>query len=174
MNHFKIVTALSLLRIFIIPVLLFIAIYFEPGIQTTVILFVLVNVAFITDFLDGYIARKYDCSTAIGALLDLLGDKLLVTFLLIYALFFNKLGIIVVLLLLIREVLSMVFRYLKNQKSGGTISPSIIGKSKTALQFIAFDLMFLTDNIYKVLFWIIIVISYYSLFSYFKILRKEY
>ena len=41
--------------------------------------FILFIVAGLTDYLDGYIARKTDTETQLGALLDLIADKLLVS-----------------------------------------------------------------------------------------------
>ena len=46
--------------------------------------FVLFVVAGLTDYLDGYIARKTDTETQLGALLDLIADKLLVSLVMVW------------------------------------------------------------------------------------------
>ena len=67
---------LSLLRICLVP--LFVVAYFLPyawGAYVAVALFI---IAAATDFLDGYIARKYNMVTDLGKLLDPIADKILV------------------------------------------------------------------------------------------------
>ncbi len=162
------VNILSILRVAMIPVL-----YFIPE---TWPLFITVNLLFITDFFDGFLARKYDATSEMGALLDLLGDKLLVAYLMLWALFSGKLGIIIVFLVILREVLSMVIRFIKNKNehSNNSIPASFWGKFKTVMQFVAFDMLLLMIPGYKVAFIIVLVLGYYSLFTYFKVfLGKE-
>lgn len=157
------VNILSILRVAMIPVL-----YFIPeGLP----LFIVVNLLFITDFFDGYLARKYDATSETGALLDLLGDKLLVVYLMIWALLTDRLGIVIVFLVILREVLSMVIRFIKNKSDGtnNSIPASYWGKFKTTMQFIAFDLLLLSLPGYQIAFIIVLVLGYYSLFKYFKI-----
>lgn len=130
--------------------------------------FIFVNFLFITDYLDGYLARKYEVSTKTGALLDLIADKLLVSFLLITAYFQGDLSLLLVVLIIGREVLSMVLRYVHNARGGGLIPASIYGKFKTALQFVAFDFMLLNIPGYEYMFWVVVILGYYSLNQYFK------
>lgn len=136
-------------------------------------LFIFVNLLFITDFLDGYLARKYNIVTKLGGVLDLIADKLLVTFLLIFAYLNDQLSLLIITLIILREIISMILRYSYNKKEGEIINPSIYGKSKTALQFMAFDLMILGVAFYTQVFWLVIIISYYSLFRYFKEVFKR-
>ncbi len=166
-----IVNIMSLLRIAMIPVLYVI----EPKVSVLAF-FIVVNALFITDFFDGYLARKYNATSDMGALLDLLGDKLLVVYLMLWALFTNKLGFLIVILVIVREVLSMVIRFIKNKNEHSTnsIPASYWGKFKTCMQFISIDMLLLTIPGYKIGFLIVIILGYYSLFNYFKIfLRKD-
>ena len=76
---------ITLLRILlIIPVLYFIAVSEE---YLALILFV---VAGLTDYLDGFIARKTKTETSLGAFFDLLADKLLVCLVLVWCAFISS------------------------------------------------------------------------------------
>lgn len=157
------VNILSLTRIVMIPVL-----YFIPQVWP---LFIAVNILFITDYIDGFLARKYGVTSETGALLDLLGDKLLVSYLMIWAFATGKLGIVIVFLVILREVISMVIRFIKNkaESTNNSIPASFFGKLKTCMQFIAFDLLLLNISGYKIAFIIVLILGYYSLFTYFKV-----
>lgn len=162
------VNILSITRVAMIPVL-----YFIPE---TWPLFITVNILFITDFFDGFLARSYGVTSELGALLDLLGDKLLVAYLMIWAYATGKLGIVIVVLVILREILSMVIRFIKNRSehSNNSIPASFWGKFKTVMQFVAFDMLLLTLPGYQIAFIIVLVLGYYSLFTYFKVfLGKE-
>lgn len=67
--------ALTVLRIFLVPVYLYI---FYSGSENNIFFAGLIFIlAGITDVLDGYIARKYDLGTDLGAVLDPFADKLM-------------------------------------------------------------------------------------------------
>lgn len=129
-------------------------------------LLIYLNILFITDFWDGYLARKYNVTSTSGALLDLLADKVLVTVLLIYLTMLNILPLWITILLVVREIYSMILRIYYLKKNKKIISASIIGKSKTALQFVAIDFAILNIWGYKFLFVLVIILSYISIFNY--------
>jgi CDP-diacylglycerol--glycerol-3-phosphate 3-phosphatidyltransferase len=68
--------ALTLARIAAIPMLVWLL--HEPTRESSIAAFAVFLVASITDFLDGYLARRYGLITPLGKLLDPLADKLLV------------------------------------------------------------------------------------------------
>ena len=97
-------------------------------------------VAFITDALDGYIARKYQMITDFGKFLDPIADKLLVT-----AAFFalveqQKLSSWIAVIIISREFIVTGVRLLASSK-GVVIAAGNLGKIKTILQTIALTLM---------------------------------
>ena len=76
--------ALTISRIISVPVI--VLLLFHDSINTSVIAAVLFLAATITDFLDGYFARKYQMESDLGKLLDPLADKLLIVSVLILSL----------------------------------------------------------------------------------------
>lgn len=154
----NLVNMLTIVRIIGIPILFFL--------NNNIYLLIYLNALFITDFLDGYFARKLNVESQKGAILDLIADKFLVIFLLIVFGIQGKLSIIIVILIAIREIYSLIMRTYFLIKKNNFIGASLIGKSKTFIQFIAFDLLILNIPGYQVAFIIVIILSYYSIFDY--------
>lgn len=96
---------------------------------------VIFAVASITDFLDGYIARKYDMVSNFGKFLDPLADKLLVCSALICLLKLNQISVWVVLIIILRDFTINAFRLIAVER-GIVIAASWSGKIKTTLQMI--------------------------------------
>lgn len=76
MKSMNIPNMLTTLRIFLVPVYLY---FFYSGYENNILFAGLIFIlAGITDILDGYIARKYDLGTKLGAILDPFADKLMI------------------------------------------------------------------------------------------------
>lgn len=100
------------------------------------ILFALFLVAALTDWLDGFLARKWKVQTPLGAMLDQIADKLLVTTLLVLLSIDARISVVAALLLILREIwVSGLREYVGTQ--GVSMPVSLAGKVKTALQLIA-------------------------------------
>jgi len=97
------------------------------------VLFVLAS---ITDFLDGYLARRYELITVFGKFLDPLADKLLVMFALLMLQDINVIPMWVVLVILTREFIVTGIR-LVAVDGGNVIAASKLGKYKTASTMVA-------------------------------------
>ena len=145
-------TKLTILRIIMIPV--FVAIYFIPEIPYNFLISAIIFVlAAFTDFLDGYIARKYNLVTDLGKFLDPIADKVLVSTALIVmlvpvgnTLILPWYGSIAVAIILARELVVSGFRMVAASK-GMVIAADKSGKVKTFMQDVAIAVLLAGANI---------------------------
>lgn len=137
---------LSFMRVLLIPVLVLFYYFPTIGLFDTNVgyygLSIIFIVASLTDFLDGYIARKYNLVTTFGKFIDPLADKLLVMAALLVL---NDKGIIpmwITLVILSREFVVTGIRLIAVGE-GKIIAASGLGKYKTASTMIALILLLL-------------------------------
>ena len=102
----------------------------------------LILIAGLTDFLDGYFARKYDHKSTFGAKLDPLADKILLIGPMIWLVHENLVPLWAIWLIISRELIITSWR--SNKTSGGPAS--IQGKYKTTFQFISIILLLWPKN----------------------------
>ncbi len=122
---------LTVLRMALIPVFLILALNGQPTIACLVFI-----IASLTDFLDGYIARKYNLVSDFGKLMDPLADKLLVMSALILFVEFGTLPSWMVIVILAREFIISGIRTVA-ASNGKIIAASKWGKFKTIFQMVA-------------------------------------
>ena len=91
--------------------------------------------ACVTDFFDGRIARKYNMVTNFGKFMDPLADKLLVCSALICLVYFHRILLGVVIIIVAREFIISGFRLVAAQQ-GIVLAASKMAKVKTAVQMI--------------------------------------
>lgn len=103
---------------------------------------VLFAVAALTDFLDGYLARRMGTTSTLGAFLDTTADKLLVTGTLFALVSVDRVSIWAAVIIVMREFIVMALRGLV-AITGSLIPPSTWGKIKAGAQFTAIFLAFL-------------------------------
>ena len=96
---------------------------------------VLFAVASVTDFLDGYLARKYHLVTDFGKFMDPLADKCLTTAAIIYMVVDGVCSPIVLAVIMFREFAVAGVRMIAAE-SGTVIAANIWGKVKTVLQML--------------------------------------
>ncbi len=135
-------TILTLLRIVLIPVLITVFYLPIPGIRTiAAVVFIL---AALSDWLDGYLARKLAMTSQFGAFLDPVADKLMVTTALIILLqqdpsFLFMLPTVVI---IGREItISALREWMAEIGERTSVAVSWIGKVKTVAQMIAIALL---------------------------------
>jgi CDP-diacylglycerol--glycerol-3-phosphate 3-phosphatidyltransferase len=93
-------------------------------------------VAASTDFVDGYLARRWEVTTKLGSFLDTTADKLLVTGALIALVDVNRASPWIAAIIIGRELLILGLRGVVAAE-GTVFPPSIWGKLKTNVQFLA-------------------------------------
>jgi CDP-diacylglycerol--glycerol-3-phosphate 3-phosphatidyltransferase len=145
----------TLSRIVLIP--LIIGLYYLPddwlsyhgkNIAATVV-FVL---AALTDWLDGYLARRLDQTSAFGAFLDPVADKLIVVGALIALLYLNRVDMLVALIIIGREIaISALREWMAKVGQAKSVAVAFIGKLKTVGQMVAIPLLLYHDPLFGVL-----------------------
>ena len=145
--------------------------------------FALFLLAGLTDYLDGYIARKTDTETQLGALLDLIADKLLVSIIMVWLVFLigDPWVTIAALIIVSRElVISTLRQHIIEKSSKNKLSVSFVGKSKTTIQMIGISILILAQELPEIYvfsiiaIWFVAVFSLYSLFMYVFAWSKHY
>ena len=128
--------ALTLFRIFLVPVLVVVLLTkFSNFLGLAIFL-----VAAITDFFDGYFARRLNKTTRLGALLDPIADKLLMSAAFISLVELGVARAWIVVIIIGREFAVSGLRAIAAQ-NGVTIAASPLGKTKTVAQVIAISLL---------------------------------
>jgi len=131
-------TLLTLARIVSIPVL--VGIFYLPWDGATrnllaTVLFILVAV---TDWLDGYLARKLNQTSAFGAFLDPVADKFLICAALMILLKLHRVDALVALVIVGREIaISALREWMAQIGASRSVAVHMAGKVKTVVQFVA-------------------------------------
>lgn len=140
--RYTIPNILTLLRIALIP--LFVVVYYVPagwGMPLSALVFMF---AAITDWMDGYLARKLDQASPFGAFLDPVADKLIVVVALVMLVerHGSLLLVLPTLIIIGREItVSALREWMAELGERGVVAVSFIGKLKTTLQMIALLLL---------------------------------
>ncbi|MBO5733509.1 MAG: CDP-diacylglycerol--glycerol-3-phosphate 3-phosphatidyltransferase [Clostridia bacterium] len=133
---------LTLLRVIMIPVFMVVYMYFNTYPIISAAIFAL---AFVTDMLDGYLARKNNQVSNFGKIMDPLADKVLVAAAMVLL---TAAGIVnpwVTVLVLAREFAVSGIR-IAAAVEGNVVAASIWGKVKTIWQFVAITLALLVNK----------------------------
>ena len=137
-------------------------------------------IASVTDYLDGYLARKNNLSSNTGALLDLLADKIFVATLLVWIAYnFENIFILISSILIISREISISYLRLyivSTNKKVDDVKSDFSGKLKTAVQMIGLGFFLITPIASHLIFnlGIILILSsaLISWYSFIKYLNK--
>jgi cardiolipin synthase (CMP-forming) len=142
---------ITLSRIILIPLL--IGLYYLPDswmtehnrnvAATGVFIF-----AGITDWLDGYLARRLNQMSAFGAFLDPVADKLIVAGALVVLLYLKRVDMLVALIIIGREIaISALREWMAKAGQAKSVAVAFIGKLKTVSQMVAIPLLLFHDRL---------------------------
>lgn len=132
-------------RIALIP--LFVGVYYLPdgmlgvGERNTIAAFIFLLAA-VTDWFDGYLARTLGQTSAFGAFLDPVADKLMVAAALIILVQLDRLDAILAVIIIGREItISALREWMATLGQASSVAVAFVGKLKTAAQMTAIPLL---------------------------------
>jgi len=150
---FTIPTIMTWTRIVAIP--LIVAVYYIPGLTDAarnVLATVMFVVFAITDWLDGFLARKLNQTSAFGAFLDPVADKFLVCASLLILVHMNRVHLIVALIIIGREIaISSLREWMAQIGAGKSVAVHMVGKLKTTVQMVAIPFLLFDGLLFEVI-----------------------
>lgn len=167
---------LTVARMIMVPFLVIFMLTGWGGEANRYISFGIFAVASITDWFDGYLARKNNLVTNFGKFMDPLADKLLVCSALICLIEMKRLEAWVVIVIIAREFIISGFRLIAAE-NGVVIAANYWGKFKTVSQMIMiilliFNLGGIWSVIEKIFVWLSVALTVISLLTYILQNRK--
>ena len=175
-------TILTWLRIAAIP--LFVAVLYFPEWDwltqrdANILATVIFIAAAITDWFDGYLARKLNQMSAFGAFLDPVADKLMVAAALIVLVELGRTDAIVALIIVGREItISALREWMAQIGQAKNVAVSLLGKVKTVMQLVAIPFLIYDDVLFGVIncrvvgryaIWVAAILTIWSMFYYLK------
>ena len=183
-NSPNIPNILTWLRIWLIPV--FIAVYYLPAgwLHPQWVNFIataIFAVAAVTDWLDGYLARALNQTSAFGAFLDPVADKLMVAAALILLVQLGRVDAVIALIIVGREIaISALREWMAGIGRGKSVAVSFIGKLKTTAQISAILLLLYHDRLLGIIdaqvwgTWLIYIAAILTLWSMGYYLKKAF
>ena len=174
-------TALTWLRIVLIPV--FVGVYYLPDAwlapagKNWLAMGVFAGAA-ITDWLDGWLARRLAVTSAFGAFLDPVADKLMVAAALILLVALGRADAYLAIIIIGREIaISALREWMAELGAGKSVAVAFVGKLKTAAQMTAIIALLLyeplipgipTPLLGTVALWIAVILTLWSMLHYLK------
>lgn len=174
---------LTWLRIVLIP--LVVGVFFMPdrwlnGSEKNATATVIFVVAALTDWLDGWLARRLNQTSSFGAFLDPVADKLMVTAALMILLQLSRINALVALVIVGREItISALREWMAQLGASKSVAVNSLGKVKTIAQMVAipmllYDGWFLFFDSHVVGTWLIWGAAFLTVWSMFYYMRRAY
>jgi CDP-diacylglycerol--glycerol-3-phosphate 3-phosphatidyltransferase/cardiolipin synthase len=180
-------TALTWLRILLIPV--FVAVYYLPEAWLSMVAknwtaMTVFSIAAITDWFDGYLARRWGQTSAFGAFLDPVADKLMVAAALIVLVWLDRADSWLAIIIIGREIaISALREWMAQLGETKSVAVAFIGKVKTAAQMTAIIALLLWQPVIPgvqtrwlgtVALWIAALLTLWSMFHYLKLAAPHF
>jgi cardiolipin synthase len=169
-------TLMTLARIAAIP--LIVGVFYMPLPDETRNLWatVMFVVFALTDWLDGYLARKLNQSSAFGAFLDPVADKFLVCASLLVLVHLGRADVLVALIIIGREIaISALREWMAQIGASKSVAVHFVGKLKTTVQMVAIPFLWFNGQLFGVidthlwgtaLIWIASILTIWSMIYY--------
>jgi CDP-diacylglycerol--glycerol-3-phosphate 3-phosphatidyltransferase len=175
--HWNIPNSLTFFRIILIPVI--VLVFYLPNEWSNLLSAAVFGLAALTDWLDGYLARRLKQSSVFGAFLDPVADKLMVAVALVLLVQDNPTMFFTIPAAIIigREIaISALREWMSEIGARARVAVSVIGKIKTTAQMVAILLllykaplwMFPSHDIGMILLYIAAILTLWSMMVYMK------
>jgi CDP-diacylglycerol--glycerol-3-phosphate 3-phosphatidyltransferase len=175
---FTIPTIMTWTRIVAIPLIVGVfSAPLEPATRNLIATVMFIAFA-ITDWLDGYLARKLNQTSAFGAFLDPVADKFLVCASLLVLVHLNRAGVFVALIIIGREIaISALREWMAQIGASKSVAVHMIGKLKTTVQMIAIPFLLYDGVLFGVidtgvwgtwLLWVAAILTVWSMVYYLR------
>ena len=137
-------------------------------------------VAALTDWIDGFLARRWNQTSAFGAFLDPVADKLMVAGALLVLIELQRVDAIIAFIIIGREItISALREWMARIGASKSVAVSSLGKIKTAAQMSAIPMLLYYEDVFGInlqfwgdkLLWVAAVLTVWSMFYY---LRKAW
>ena len=169
---------ITMVRVGASPVLVWLL--YMPGTWSPWLAAILFFVAGISDFLDGYLARRMHWESTVGQYLDPVADKLLVASMLIMLVILNQVQAWMAVAIICREIIVTGMRLMAANKNF-TIPSDMAGKTKTAIQMLAIFLLLIPEPVGgldprplgKIVLWIAVLVTVWSGIGYYIRFKKS-
>ena len=169
-------TLLTWARIAAIPLIM--GVYYtplEPHTQNTIAAILFIVFA-LTDWLDGYLARKLNMTSAFGAFLDPVADKFLVCASILILVHLQRADVFAALIIIGREIaISALREWMAQIGASRSVAVHMLGKLKTSVQMTAIPLLLYNDRLLNLidthiwgywLLWIAVILTIWSMAYY--------
>ncbi len=173
-------TILTLFRIVLVPVLVLVFYWQHPW--SNILACAVFVLGALTDWLDGWIARRYNMYSAFGAFLDPVADKLAVTFALFLVTQRHPTVWMALLSAIIvgREItISALREWMAQMGAHGLVKVAALGKIKTIVQMIAISFVLFYEDlfgipVFKIGEWLLAIAAALTLWSGFDYIRAAW
>mgnify|MGYP001809601715 CR=1 FL=1 len=175
---FTVPTLLTWARIAAIPLIIGVFWLDWPMATKNLVATSLVVLFALTDWLDGYLARKLNQTSAFGAFLDPVADKFLICASLLVLLDLDRVDAIVALIIIGREIaISALREWMAQIGATRSVAVHMLGKLKTTVQMIAIPFLLFDGGLFGVvdtrlwgtaLIWVAAVLTVWSMVYYLR------
>lgn len=150
---------------------------FEKGLASTLVFIV----AALTDWFDGFLARRWNQTSAFGAFLDPVADKLMVAGALLVLVQLDRVNAMVAFIIIGREIaISALREWMAQIGASKSVAVSSIGKIKTTAQMVAIPMLLYHGQLFGMIDtqfwgkWLLGVAAALTVWSMFYYLRKAW